>query len=944
VITFCWSLSLWEAEPQVEKPGLRRARRELQQDVKASLENTKGRDARAAGFAFLRRRSEALIEGEAELAHDLRTMRLFALRVNRQLVEEAVARLRKNGIQVFLAASADEAVDYVTKVLCPPGLIVKSKSSMSRELHLSESLARAGSTVIETDLGDRINQLGGFKGAHLLAPSVSVGRDTVRGLLSREVGEELPDDTSRLVAAARRSLRDHFIAADYGLTGANAVVAETGTICLIENEGNIRAVTSLPKKHVAVAGIHKVVPTVADAMEMVKAAARFGSGQVFPTYVSLISGPGDGVSGPREVHLVLVDGGRGKWLAGPYGEAFACINCGACLNHCPVYSVVGDTFGGGRRVGGIGTLQTTLLEGRTDGERAGASLCIGCGKCTTVCPVLLDTPGLLDDLRSEGRPMWAPLTVRMVMAAVEDRRRLRRFGSLGRLYESSGLRRLARRSRLLKLIGLDEVERLLPVGSARARLPATSPAADQERARVLFFRGCLMDELMGSIHEDAVTVLTYNGCGVSVPADQVCCGAIHYHSGQEEKARRLARKNISAFEGNDVIITDSGGCGAFLKSYGDLLAGDPSCAEKARAFAERVRDISEFLSDVGMARPPSVARTRVAYHESCHLSLIQGVRRAPRDLLGMIPGVELVEMPAGEACCGSGGVWSLRHPGVASSLRLDRLRHFQESGAQVLVSNNPGCLLHLEGGKTRPMHLVELLARAYTGSPILPEPTRNLVETESRALDQGLPPDQGLPLEDGPPVEDGPLGTDRLAAALAGLRSAGWNIHRSSDIRDALEFVGSLAPGGIAVFDRSAEGIMGNVDFAVWSTWLKSRGVSGAFESATDPDEFRQTVTKASVGITGASVVVGETGTVFLAEEHGWGRLCSNLPYRHVVLAHPGAVVQHLTEGFERVREDAQVFPRYVSCISGASRTGDIDQQLVLGMHGPGEVYLVIVG
>ena len=343
----------------------------------------------------------------------------------------------------------------------------------------------------------------------------------------------------------------------------------------MENEGNIRAATSLPRVHVAVAGIHKVVPTLEDAVRVTEGASRFGAGQVFGTYLSLISGPGDGVSGPEEVHLVLVDGGRSAYMDGPYREAFACINCGSCLNQCPTYAELGDAYGAGRRVGGVGTLQTALLDGVAVADADGASLCIGCGKCVTTCPVELDTPGLLDRLKDEVGLSPVPVSARLMMAAVEDRGRLRWLGRVARTWSSAGLRRAARASGLLRFARMEEAERLLPAEGQAARLPVVTPARGRERAQVLFFRGCLMDELMGPVHEDCLSVLSINGCRVSLPEAQVCCGALHEHGGRLEAARALARRNIDAFTGNDVIVTDSGGCGAFLKGYGELLADEP---------------------------------------------------------------------------------------------------------------------------------------------------------------------------------------------------------------------------------------------------------------------------------------------------------------------------------------------------------------------------------
>ncbi|HYG59720.1 MAG TPA: LUD domain-containing protein [Symbiobacteriaceae bacterium] len=683
--------------------------------IRAALADDRGRHARARGFAIIRPRSDSFRRRFPDFAASLRRTKLAALSENEQLVRMAMDRMRENGMHVYLAATPQAAVDHVLSILTRPGTVVKSKSNMGKELHLPEALARQGHSVIETDLGDRINQLGGWHGGHVLAPAASVNRGQVRDLFSRELGEPLSDDVAALVSAARRSLRHYLEVADYGLTGANAIAAETGTVCLMENEGNIRAVSSLPRVHVVVAGIHKVVPTLADAVAVIRGASMFGAGQLFGNYLSCISGPGDGVAGPAEVHVILVDGGRSRAMAAGYAEAFACINCGSCLNFCPVYTQIGDAYGG-KRVGGIGTLQTALLDGPAAADRDGASLCTGCGKCRTVCPVKLNTPGLLNQLRSEAGLSPAPLTARLLLQAVKAPARLRRVGRLVRAYQGSGLQQLFRNTRLLKTLRLAGAEALLPPPVAPVPLPYVTSAISEQRATVAFFRGCLMDELLNPINTDTVSVLAENGCQVQVPPGQACCGAMHEHAGEQATAREMARRNIDAFgDGDGPIITNSGGCGALLKQYGELLADDPAYAEKARAFAARVRDLSEFLVQLGPRPMGGVAPVRVTYHESCHLTLAQGITEEPRALLRAIPGVELVEMAPREACCGSGGTWSLQHPDLAARLRDIKLEDAAATGAEVLVTANPGCLLHLRTGGRRVVHLAELLAAAYRG-------------------------------------------------------------------------------------------------------------------------------------------------------------------------------------------------------------------------------------
>ena len=691
--------------------------------VRAALLDERGGRARSRAFAMIRPKVAQTIAGFPELALNTRQLKLTALARNEELLSQARARMEANGMRVYVADTADDAVAYVRSVMSSPGVVVKSKSNLGKELHLAEALADAGLTVIETDLGDRINQMAGTTGFHVLSPAASIDRFQVRDLFAEELGEDVGDSPEELVAAARRNLREYFALAEYGLVGANAIAADTGSVCLMENEGNIRAATALPRVVVAVAAVTKVVPTLEDAWAVARAASVFAGGQNFATYVTCLSGPTPDAGGPEEVHVVLVDGGRGRAIAAGYAEAFACINCGGCLNFCPVYGQIGDGFAG-KRVGGIGALQTWLLDGREAAEEGGASLCIKCGKCRTICPVQLDTPGLLTRLEQEavGRgeaPAFGSLTDRLMATMVSHPSLLAGFGKAVRIYQRAGLQTLVRKTGVLRALRLDTAEKLLPASSAPPSVPPSLAPTVSERARVFFFRGCLGHEFLGHVTAATIEVLRANGCRVMTPREQVCCGAIHEHAGDAETARSLARKNIDAFRGREPIISNSGGCGATLKEYAVLLADDPDYAEAARDFVARVRDLSEFLAELGPAPMkgiiPPVSAT---YQDSCHLSLLQGVYEEPRAVLRAVPGVEFREMQPREFCCGSGGLWGLKHPELSERLRQVKLEDAAETGASVIVTGNPGCHMHLDGGAMPVVHIAEVLAAAYRGGAL----------------------------------------------------------------------------------------------------------------------------------------------------------------------------------------------------------------------------------
>jgi len=281
-------------------------------------------------------------------------------------------------------------------------LAVKSKSMTSEEILLNPALAQAGIEVVETDLGEWIVQLAGETPSHIIAPAVHKTKGQVAELFAAVTGESMPEDIPALTQVARRELRRRFLSADLGLSGVNFAVAETGTLILVTNEGNGRLVTSLPPLHIALMGMEKVVPTWDDLAVLLALLTRSATGQKITSYVTAVTGPrrAGEADGPAELHLVILDGGRSRILASGYRDSLRCLRCGACLNACPVYHVVGGHAYGGTYSGPIGAVQTPLFEGleaHADLPHA-SSLC---GACLDACPVQIDLPRLLLDLRHE---------------------------------------------------------------------------------------------------------------------------------------------------------------------------------------------------------------------------------------------------------------------------------------------------------------------------------------------------------------------------------------------------------------------------------------------------------------------------------------------------------------------------------------------------------------
>jgi L-lactate dehydrogenase complex protein LldF len=326
-------------------------------------------------------------------------IRREAIRNLDELLDRYEGRLRANGGTLVRARTAEDATAAVLEVARRRGatLAAKGKSMVSEEIHLNDALSAGGVRAVETDLGEWVCQLAGQRPSHLLAPIVHMDRNEVSEVLSREAGSVIGDDPATMVAWARSRLRQTFLEAGIGITGANFLVAETGTAVVLENEGNGRLVSSLPRCHVVVVGIEKLVGRLADAAFLVEQLALAAIARELPSYVSWISGPArDGDDGPDELVVVVLDNGRRALVGTPYEEALSCIRCGACLSACPVYAKVGGHAYGAVYSGPIGAVLSPLLAGMQPGQgRRLPMLSSLCGACTEVCPVGIPIHDLL---------------------------------------------------------------------------------------------------------------------------------------------------------------------------------------------------------------------------------------------------------------------------------------------------------------------------------------------------------------------------------------------------------------------------------------------------------------------------------------------------------------------------------------------------------------------
>ena len=404
-----------------------------------------------------------------------------------------------------------------------------------------------------------------------------------------------------------------------------------------------------------------------------------------------------------------------------------CVHCGFCLPACPTYVSWHNEMDSPRG-------RIDLMRGVEDGALAMTTAvvehfdrCLGCMGCVSACPSGVRYDLLIEATRERveqraHRSLPDRVFRAFIFALFPYPRRLRAVAALLKLYAQSGLQRLARKSGVLSLLPgrLQQLEALTPPIAQPQPLPAFTAARGTARARVGVIAGCVQRVFFPNVNAATVRVLAAEGCDVVAPGDQGCCGALSLHAGRTDETKRFARALIDRFELEDVdtIVVNAAGCGSVLKQYRELFAGDSAYRDKAASFAERVRDVNEFLGSIEPRAMRGRIDERIAYHDACHLAHAQRIREQPRALLCSIPGVRLVEIPHGEQCCGSAGIYSLLEPESARAIGDRKAEYVLSTGVAVLASANPGCTLHIQsrlrerGASIDALHPVELLDRS----------------------------------------------------------------------------------------------------------------------------------------------------------------------------------------------------------------------------------------
>jgi iron-sulfur cluster protein len=636
-----------------------------------------------------------------------------------ELIQKFTQEAEKAGAQVYRATTPNDALVSIEKILREKKAknIVKSKSMVSEEIELNSFLEKKGYKVVETDLGEWIIQLAEERPSHITAPALHKTKEEIAKLLSERLHMDVPPDPKKIVKLARAQLRKDFIQADVGISGANLAVAESGTLVIVSNEGNVRLVTSLPPVHIAVVTAEKFVETLEQATSLVKALVLASSGLKLTAYVSFISGTSRttdiekqlvmGVHGPEELHIIILDNGRLEASEDKdFDKILSCLKCGGCMLVCPIFqSLGGHVFGGPVYPGGVGLLLTALTHS-TKKSAEGWDFCSDCKKCEEFCPVGLPTGELLLKLKGERGPKfweWALSTLLRKKSLMDP-----------------GIRLL---SVLQKPWHKDGSLKNLPFSWAKGKfLPAlkldNNPVLEEKKEgkKVYFFEGCLGALFFPNIREAVFASLSQAEYQVVSPEDRGCCGAPSLHLGHEKDVKKLAKINGESFarENPDFIVTICPTGNAMLKKV------YPRIIPESKAWVEKIYDFTEFVVKKKLIPDvhPSKTTKDIFYHYPCHYVTELGLHEEPLELLQSI-GYNPVLEKEPFTCCGFSGIFSFKNPAISAHLWKKKGKKIKNEGIATIATDCPGCLFQLkaclEGGKDsiEVFHSAELFSRYF---------------------------------------------------------------------------------------------------------------------------------------------------------------------------------------------------------------------------------------
>jgi len=647
------------------------------------------------------------------LRQELAEIREQSLERNQELLNQFIAQAEKLGSKVILAKDSEEANQNALNILKKHRInkLVKSKSMVSEETRLNDFLIENGIEVRETDLGEWIIQLDKEHPTHMVLPAIHLTRKDVAKIFSKKLGREITDDPALLVRIAREQLRKDIFEAGAGLTGANALIADTGAMMMVTNEGNGRLVSTIPPVHIVFTSVEKLYANLSQVFVLLKMLPRNATGQVITSYVSLIAGPHN-----QAQYIILVDNHRSELMADSvFKPVLRCIKCSACLNICPVYRLLGGKQYSHIYMGGIGTLLTAWIHGLEQSKDL-AGLCLNCHRCDESCAVKIPIADLIIALREKlnlelGKPVFKEMIFDLVIAHQNLHQTLFKMARTARplLKTKDNFAR-----KLPAPFGKYERFRALPLPAEKSltelwKTQSASTIKEQglEVKKLQLYPGCLVEHFYPEIGIDAAKVLNRLGYQVDL-IEAGCCGFPALNAGFREAGEGVLAQLMKKIKAENTIITLCPTCTLMLKRAGEKLSSQVFPFNKF-IFEKELGSIQNFVPDKKLNKT-------ICYHESCHQKHSLKANEASLELLKILAGENFIELKNADSCCGFAGSFSLDHPEISEALAMDKIYSIRESGAEVLALDCPGCLLQIKGAcynsglKIQVLHLAQILA------------------------------------------------------------------------------------------------------------------------------------------------------------------------------------------------------------------------------------------
>ncbi len=644
-----------------------------------------------------------LPDGEA-FRQEVRKIKEACIENLDDLLKEFSKNAERRGAKVYFAKDGEEACQYILELAQAKGVkrIIKSKSLTSEEIELNEPLERAGLEVVETDLGERIIQLAREKPYHLVFPAVHKTAAQVAQLFSHDSGREVQTEMSAIMQEVRRSLRPIFLNADMGITGANVAIAETGTIIIETNEGNGRLVSSVPPVHVCIMGVEKIVSTIEEALKMIQAHPVSAVGQMLTTYVSFISGRSPlGDQTGREMHIVILDNGRSEMRRDEwFREALYCIRCGACMNICPTYGVLGGHLFGFIYPGPIGIPWTARTHG-LDRAAQFVDLCISCGLCKEICPAEIDMPLMIARVKNEILSKESQPFINKILMANEI------FASLAS--KTAPVSNWLLKNPIVKILmeKIPGIERRRKIPAFHRRtfkkifLEINQSLGAQPRGKVVYFVDYYFNYHAPHLAVKAVQLLNSAQIEVALP-EQRSSGYPFFAYGELDKMTKVAAFNFKKLEpyvrrGYDVLTPEPTAAYALKFVY-------PRLIPEAQLLADKTFELMEYLYKLHSQGLINLKATRsdlkrLGFHIPCHergCSAGQGCLKLLTDL-----GYEVEVIETG-TCCGMAGTFGMKHGPLGYELSMavgePLFEKFNASGVEAIVTESSVCRMQLEDG------------------------------------------------------------------------------------------------------------------------------------------------------------------------------------------------------------------------------------------------------